>query len=315
MWAVLLAFGAAIGYAAASVLQHREAEADQEEHDGGVRLVLRLARRPLWLAGLGFDGLAYVCQALALGVGALLVVQPVITSGILFALPASAWWAGRRLVRSDYAWAAVLAVGLTVFLMLAGTQGGKDDAGTTAWLWCAAIAGPVLLVSFATATRSTGTRRAVLFAFTCGALFGITAALTKASVVLVGDHGFGALAHWEPYALAVMGALGFVLNQRAFQAGSLPASLPTLTVVEPLVAVLVGITMLDETVSEHGAGAWIAIALATVAMIASTVQLSRSAARFDEIHEHELADVLTRDSPARREARADEHHEGDERGG
>lgn len=315
MWAVLLAFGAAIGYAAASVLQHREAEADQEQHDGGVRLVLRLARRPLWLAGLGFDGLAYVCQALALGVGALLVVQPVITSGILFALPASAWWAGRRLVRSDYAWAAVLAVGLTVFLMLAGTQGGKDDAGTTAWLWCAAIAGPVLLVSFATATRSTGTRRAVLFAFTCGALFGITAALTKASVVLVGDHGFGALAHWEPYALAVMGALGFVLNQRAFQAGSLPASLPTLTVVEPLVAVLVGITMLDETVSEHGAGAWIAIALAAVAMIASTVQLSRSAARFDEIHEHELADVLTRDSPERREARADEHHEGDERGG
>ena len=313
MWAVLLAFGAAIGYAAASVLQHREAEADQEQHDGGVRLVLRLARRPLWLAGLGFDGLAYVCQALALGVGALLVVQPVITSGILFALPASAWWTGRRLVRSDYAWAAVLAVGLTVFLMLAGTQGGKDDAGTTAWLWCAAIAGPVLLVSFATATRSTGTRRAVLFAFTCGALFGITAALTKASVVLVGDHGFGALAHWEPYALAVMGALGFVLNQRAFQAGSLPASLPTLTVVEPLVAVLVGITMLDETVSEHGAGAWIAIALAAVAMIASTVQLSRSAARFDEIHEHELADVLTRDSPERREARADEHHEGDER--
>ena len=129
MWAVLLAFGAAIGYAAASVLQHREAEADQEEHDGGVRLVLRLARRPLWLAGLGFDGLAYVCQALALGVGALLVVQPVITSGILFALPASAWWTGRRLVRSDYAWAAVLAVGLTVFLMLAGTEGGKDDAG------------------------------------------------------------------------------------------------------------------------------------------------------------------------------------------
>jgi drug/metabolite transporter (DMT)-like permease len=303
MWAVLLAFGAAIGYAAASVLQHREAEADQELHDGGVRLVLRLAHRPLWLAGLGCDGLAYVCQALALGLGALLVVQPVITSGILFALPASAWWAGRRLLRGDYAWAAVLAVGLTVFLMLAGTSGGKDDAGTTAWLWCAAIAGPVLVVSFLAATRSSGTRRAVLFAFTCGALFGITAALTKASVVLVGDHGFGALAHWEPYALAVMGGLGFVLNQRAFQAGSLTASLPTLTVVEPLVAALVGITMLDESVSSHHVGGWIAIALATVAMIASTVQLSRSAARFDEIHEHELADVLTRDAPERREER------------
>jgi drug/metabolite transporter (DMT)-like permease len=301
MWAVLLAFGAAIGYAAASVLQHREAEADTELHDGGVRLVLRLARRPLWLAGLGCDGLAYGCQALALGLGPLLVVQPVITSGILFALPASAWWAGRRLARSDYAWAVVLAVGLAVFLWLAGTEGGKDDATTSAWLWCAAIAGPVLGACFVTATRSTGTRRAVLFAFTCGALFGITAALTKASVVLIGDHGFGALSHWEPYALAVMGGVGFVLNQRAFQAGSLTASLPTLTVVEPLVAALVGVTMLDETVSAHGVAAWIAIALAAVAMIVSTVQLSRSAARFDEIHEHELADVLTRDAPTRQE--------------
>jgi drug/metabolite transporter (DMT)-like permease len=301
MWAVLLAFGAAIGYAAASVLQHREAEADTELHDGGVRLVLRLARRPLWLAGLGCDGMAYGLQALALGLGSLLVVQPVITSGILFALPASAWWAGRRLGRSDYVWAGVLAVGLTVFLLLAGTEGGKDFAGMTAWLWCAAIATPVLGVAFVAATRSSGTRRAVLFAFTCGAIFGVTAALTKATVVLIGDHGFGALTHWAPYALAVMGGLGFVLNQRAFQAGSLTASLPTLTVVEPLVAVLVGVTMLDETVSAHGAADWIAIALAAVAMVVSTVQLSRSAARFDEIHEHELADVLTRDASARRE--------------
>jgi drug/metabolite transporter (DMT)-like permease len=300
MWAVLLAFGAAVGYAAASVLQHREAEADPGLHDGGVRLVLRLARRPLWLAGLACDGLGYVCQALALGLGALLVVQPVITSGILFALPASAWWAGRRLRGRDYTWAALLAVGLAVFLLLAGTEGGKDQASTAAWLWCAAIAVPVLAGCFVAATRATGTRRAVLFAFTTGALFGITAALTKSSVVLIGDDGIGALGHWEPYALAVMGGLGFVLNQRAFQAGSLTASLPTLTVVEPLVAVAVGVTMLDETVSSHGAAAWVAIGVAAVAMTVSTVALSRSAAAFDEIHEHQLADVLTRDAPARR---------------
>jgi threonine/homoserine efflux transporter RhtA len=97
-----------------------------------------------------------------------------------------------------------------------------------------------------------------------------------------------------------MGGLGFVLNQRAFQAGSLTASLPTLTVVEPLVAVAVGVTMLDETVSSHGAAAWVAIGVAAVAMTVSTVALSRSAAAFDEIHEHQLADVLTRDAPARR---------------
>ena len=306
---MLWALGAAIAYAAASVLQQREAEADagsDPDHldqggavGGGIRLVLRLARRPLWLAGLGADAVGYGLQALALGVGELLVVQPVLTSGILFALPAGAWWSGRRLGRADFVWACVLAVGLTAFLLLAGTDGGRDLASTHAWLVCAAIATPVLVLCTLAGARSRGTRRAVLFAFTTGVLFGITAALTKAAVVLVDRHGLGALGHWEPYALVVLGALGFVVNQRAFQAGSLTASLPTLTVVEPIVAAVIGVTMLHETVATHGGLEWTAVVLAVIAMVVATVVLSRSAARHDMIHEHELADVITRGERAR----------------
>lgn len=297
MLAVLLALGAALAYAAASVLQQREARADDGSRGGGgVRLVLRLARKPLWLAGLGADAVGYGLQALALGVGDLLVVQPVLTSGILFALPVSAWWAGRKLSRADFGWACALAMGLTVFLLLAGTDGGKDRASTTAWMVCAAIAVPVLGGCIAVAARSIGTRRAVLFAFATGVIFGLTAALTKSSVVLLGDHGIDALTYWEPYVLAMLGALGFVLSQRAFQAGSLTASLPTLTVVEPVVAAIVGITMLGETVPTSGVLDWTAVAVSVAAMVVATIVLSRSAARHDSIHEHELADVLTRAS-------------------
>jgi len=304
MAAVLLALGAALAYAAASVLQQREAEADRvaDGHGavgGGVRLVLRLARKPVWLAGLAADGVGYALQALALGVGELLVVQPVLTSGILFALPIGAWWAGRRLGAADFAWACALAVGLTVFVVLAGTDGGRDFASRRAWLICAAVAAPVLIGCIVAASRSVGTPRAVLFAFSAGALFGLTAALTKSTVVLLDHHGAGALNHWEPYALLVLGALGFVVNQRAFQAGSLTASLPTLTVVEPVVAAIVGVTMLHETLPTEGALEWVALALSVVAMLAATVALSRSAARYDTIHEHELADVLTRDHRGR----------------
>ncbi len=299
MAAVLLALGAALAYAAASVLQQREAQADAVSEDGstvggGVRLVLRLARRPIWLAGLGADALGYGFQAVALGVGELLVVQPVLTSGILFALPAGAWWSGRRLGRADFAWACILAVALTAFLLLAGTDGGRDFASAQAWLVCAAIAAPVLIGCMIAGARARGTRRAVLFAFATGALFGITAALTKASVVLVDRHGLGALGHWELYALTILGALGFVVNQRAFQAGSLTASLPTLTVVEPIVAAVIGVTMLHETVPTDGALEWFAVGVSVVAMVVSTIVLSRSAARHDMIHEHELADVLSR---------------------
>jgi drug/metabolite transporter (DMT)-like permease len=294
MLAVLLALGAALAYAAASVLQQREAQADAGPGGGGIKLVLRLARRPVWLAGLACDGLGYGFQAVALGVGELLVVQPVITSGILFALPASAWWAGRRLGRREFAWACVLAMGLVVFLGLAGTDGGKDFASTRAWLVCAAIAAPILAVCVAVATRSNGTRRAVLFSFATAILFGITAALTKSTVVLVDRHGAAALGHWEPYALLGLGGLGFVLNQRAFQAGSLTASLPTLTVVEPVVAALLGILLLDETIPTDGLVDWIAVVVSVGAMVVSTIALSRSAAQFDQVHEHQLADSLTR---------------------
>jgi hypothetical protein len=299
MAAVLLALGAAIAYAAASVLQQREAQADKGREQGstvggGVRLVFRLARRPVWLAGLAADAVGYGLQAVALGVGELLVVQPVLTSGILFALPASAWWSGRRLGRADFLWACALAVGLTVFLLLAGSEGGRDFATTEAWLVCAAITTPVLAACMIAAARAQGARRAVLLAFTTGTLFGITAALTKATVVLIDRHGLGALGHWEPYALLLLGALGFVVNQRAFQAGSLTASLPTLTVVEPIVAAVIGVTMLHETVPTDGALEWLAVSASVVAMVVSTIALSRSAARHDMIHEHELADVTTR---------------------
>lgn len=299
MSAVLWALGAALAYAAASVLQQREAEADTDTDRGGAvgggfHLVLRLARRPIWLAGLGADAVGYGLQAIALGVGELLIVQPVLTSGILFALPAGAWWSGRRLSGTDFAWACVLATGLAAFLLLAGTDDGRDFASARAWLACAAIATPVLVVALVAGARSQGTRRAVLLAFATGALFGITAALTKASVVLVDDLGLGALRHAEPYALVVLGGLGFVVNQRAFQAGSLTASLPTLTVVEPIVAAVIGVTMLHETVPTDGALEWLSVAASVVAMIAATIALSRSAARHDMIHEHELADVLTR---------------------
>jgi drug/metabolite transporter (DMT)-like permease len=291
MLAVFLALGAALGYAAASVLQQREAAA-APPHASGLRLVFGLARRPLWLAGLGCDWMAFALQAAALGVGQLIVVQPVITAGLLFALPVSAWLGGRRLGRRDLAAAVVLGAALSVFLLLAASGGGRDRAHLHAWLLCAAVAGPALAVCIAAASRSHGTRRAVLFALAAATIYGITAALTKTTVVLLDRNGLGFLGRWEPYGLVLLGGLGFVLNQRAFHAGSLSASLPTLTVVEPVVAAIIGLTMLDEHIAAHGGLQWFAVGLSVVAMALATVDLSLSTARADQPHDHELADVL-----------------------
>ena len=227
---------------------------------GGVRLVLRLARRPIWLAGLACDGVGYGFQAVALGVGELLVVQPVITSGILFALPAEAWWAGRRIGRGEFAWACVLAAGLAVFLLLADTSGGKDQASGHAWLVCAAIAVPVLGVASRRAIR--GQRHPACRAVRVRDRRHLRHHRRAHQIDRGAARRDTASARWRTGSRThslVLGGLGFVLNQRAFQAGSLTASLPTLTVVEPVVAAIIGITMLQRELPTQGVGDWIAV--------------------------------------------------------
>jgi threonine/homoserine efflux transporter RhtA len=81
--------------------------------------------------------------------------------------------------------------------------------------------------------------------------------------------------------LLVLGAVGFALNQRAFQAGPLTASLPALTVVEPIVSAVIGITMLHEEVPAHGAGQWLLVGLSVAAMAAATIALSRATAELE----------------------------------
>ena len=73
--------------------------------------------RPIWLAGTAGDTLGYVAQAIALALGSLVLVQPLLATSLLFALPLGAWWAGRRLRRSDGVWALVLTAALGVFLV------------------------------------------------------------------------------------------------------------------------------------------------------------------------------------------------------
>lgn len=284
---IVFALGAAFLYAAASVLQQREAESLPDEHSLRLRLMLELLRRPVWLAGYAADWLAFGLQAAALSVGSLIVVQPLIVAGLLFALPIGAAWSGRHLTRMDVLWALVLTGSLAVFLLVGAPTGGIDQASTSGWLICAGVLVPFVLFALIAGIRAHGAARAVMFAVATGVLYGVTAALTKTSVHLLGDGLGPFLTNWEPYALAAAASVGMLVNQSAFQAGSLTASLPTLTIVEPVVAALIGVTLMHEELRASGAGAGAAIAAAVVGMAVAAVALARRAAKL----EAELASV------------------------
>lgn len=279
--AVLLALLAALAYAAASVLQQRAARAVPEENALRPSLLLRLIRRPMWLAGTAADWSGFGLQALALGLGSILVVQPLLCAGLLFALPIGAAWEGRRLGRPEWVAAVALSAGLAVFLIIGDPTEGKDFASTRAWVTAIALLGPVMVVCVVAAMRTRNTARAVLLSLATVVLYSMTAVITKSAVVELGEGLDAFVTSWEPYVGVVTAVVALLLNQSAFQAGELEASLPILTVVEPILGSILGILMLDEQLSATGALEWIAVVLSALVAIAAVVALARAAARIE----------------------------------
>jgi drug/metabolite transporter (DMT)-like permease len=280
--AVLFALLAAVGYAVASVLQHHAARDEPDELALRPGLLWRLVRRPQWLLGTAADVVSFGFQALALGLGSLVVVQPLLCTGLLFALPLSAAWQGRRLERRDWVGAAALSVALAVFLVIGDPSAGKDFATTRAWVIAASVIGPAVAVCLVAAMRTRHTARAVLLALATALLYSVTAVLTKAAVTELGD-GIGVfLTSWEPYVGIALGVVALLVNQTAFQAGELQASLPTLTAAEPIVGSVLGLVMLDELITATGVLEWTAVILAALVIAGSVVALSRSTARAEQ---------------------------------
>ncbi len=86
---VLLALVAALLFALGTILQQK-AGLDEPTDGASSGLLLRMAQRPVWLAGIAADALGFVAQAAALGIGRLVVVQPLLVTSVVFALPLGA---------------------------------------------------------------------------------------------------------------------------------------------------------------------------------------------------------------------------------
>jgi drug/metabolite transporter (DMT)-like permease len=278
---IVLAVGAAVLMAFASAAEHGAANGVDDERAGGMSMLVELLRRPLWLLGITADAAAAVVQGAALAVGSLVLVQPLLVTSLLFALPFSARLAGRQVPRRDCAWGAALTVGLAVFLAVGRPSGGIDRAPIGNWVPAGIVAGTWLLVCAAAASRQRGPRRSILVALVTGVLFGIASAMAIGVVHTIDDGVVTTLSSWELWMLVVTGVVGWWLQQSAYQAGAITASLPIILVLQPIVAITLGLTVLHEQLTS-GVLTDLALVPASIAIIAVVVALARSAARFEE---------------------------------
>jgi hypothetical protein len=241
--AVVLALLSASAFATSTVVQHRAATdvGDRHGKNGPVQLFLRLLRTPAWLAGQGAAVTGFVLHGLALRFGPVVVVQPLLSGGLVLTLALGALvdrrYPGRPLPsRRQWVAAGIVVVGLTLFLVSARPHHGA--ARGRALVLLLAGAGALLAAAGAAWWRRGPNRphKALALGIAAGIGFGITGCLLKQVVhhPLTDWH-----AVWPLLLMVMVGATSIVLAQSAYQTGALIESLPCLTVLEPVVAVAV----------------------------------------------------------------------------
>lgn len=281
--AVLAALASAVCFALAAALQQREAGVVESSGVADPRLLFRLARRPIWLIGVGADGLAAVLHVVALSQGSIAVVQPLGVTGLLFAIPMVAVLRRQRVLGRDVVAALVVLVGLGVLLQLAPHPNPGAGTGPTVMV----VVVPTITLIFAAAMvtlahTSPARIRALLLAVTAGSSFGIVAVLVRALLQLLGHPHQGSAIAAAAIGIAVLAPTGYLALQQAYRVGHFAATLATAVVVDPIAALIGGVFVLNEPLP-HSPGQTVAAVLSAVVIVAGIAVLVASPAHVFEI--------------------------------
>jgi drug/metabolite transporter (DMT)-like permease len=277
-FAAVLALCAALASAMGDVIRQRSAHEITDKQVGHLELFWLSVRDSRWWLGAVGAVANYSLQAAALALGSVMLVTALQVTSLLFAFPIYARLAHHRITRREWMWAVLLVAALAVLVTVGDPDAGNSRGSPEAWMVVAVVMGPVLVLCVVGArVWSSGSAAPVLLAVVAGSSLALFAVLTKGAVGAA-SGGFGAfLLAPESYCLIPAALAGMIFQQSAFRAGALTASLPTVTVAKPVVASLLGVLVLRETLNTDGPKAFALIA-AAVLVIVATIALARGEA-------------------------------------
>ncbi|MFW9254210.1 DMT family transporter [Corynebacterium amycolatum] len=314
--AAILALLSALSIAWGTVIRHN-LSGTLEEGTSTLRGVAKTLKLPRWWLGSGLAIAGYVFQVAALAFGTLLLVQPLLVMKLMLTLPLAAKVNGRRISRSEMIWSVALTFAVATLVLLGKPTAGSTDIPTYLWGWALAVGGVVTCGLYAAAVQwpATGTGagggsdtkqrgvlrqnpKALLLGTATGWLYGFVALLSKSVVdTYVNDGLVQLLLSWELWLLVALAVIGVGLQQAAFNAGPLQASLPAMTVVEPIVAFSLGYIVLGERFQAVGVQ-WVALFIALVTMISATIALAARPAEATSTSAPSIANTADTDAPS-----------------
>ncbi|MEU2775274.1 DMT family transporter [Streptomyces sp. NPDC007162] len=255
---VLLSFVSAVAYAGGAIVQEQVAVSSPDRRYAPLR-------RPSWWGAMALNGLGGLLHVVALAYGPLSLVQPLGALTIVFALPMAALFVGRGAGTTAWRGAIMATVGLAGLLSLVGSSDSHtlDSAGRIGVALVTGGAVVALMIAGRAVHRHPAVR-SVLLATASGIAFGMSSVFTK----VVAIDWDGGIAPADAVWLAVIGAYavaGVMISQASYRGGGLAAPLATLTVVNPVLAAAVGITMFGEAFRYGATGTLLALGCGAVA--------------------------------------------------
>lgn len=262
---------------------------------GGGHL-LALVTRPSWLIGTAMLGLAIALQMASLAFAPLIVVQPLGVVSLVITTILTARDTGRRLSSARITAVALCVLGVSVFVTIAAMSS-RERAITTLRIEIMLILLAVAVAVFGAAFLTLRKRFKAFFYIVCaGVLYGFVATLAKITINRIQHASFD----WLTIVVVAMLLLGTIVGayfvQTAYASGPPDMVVAGLTVIDPLVAVLIGIVVLGET---DGAPwtSYLGFAAAGLVAIAGVLILERGQSA-DEVEASKQAALRTHGTPA-----------------
>ena len=276
--AATLALVAAFLFALAAALQQKGALNLPTISLAEPMSLVRLVGQTTWLLGTLALFTGYLFQAGALDRGRLSIIQPLLVTTVVFALPLGYFLTKQHVGRREVVGAVVIIIGLGLFVYFGDPAGGSENASNLQWAITIGLLSllSVLLLVFGGSGGLSA--KAAVYGTVAGILFGLSSALTKPTLDFLHESVGTMLSHWECYALAVAGVLGFVLQQVSLGTGRLSPSVATVSVANPIVGILIGVFLLDERLSRPGWHVVVAVIGLGLALVGAVViSLAREA--------------------------------------
>lgn len=260
-FAVLGACCSAIG----AQLQHQGVRSATEDTGLRLRAAARLVQNRKWLLGFAVLSACAVLQILALALAPVTIVAPI----VVLALPAvailNARTSGERLDLTAMIAVAASTVGVAVFVALAsGRATAVTFPDSSVLLACQIIAGAIVLFG-GIGALSHGIVRCVVLATGAGAAYGLVSVLVRDVTYTFQLDGFAGVPPVSVTGLVAAFAIGSWFIQLAYASGPPDIVVGCQTVLSPLVATAIAISLLDETAD---AGGWTGVGLVLGALVA-----------------------------------------------